>query len=571
MEEPQSSVAARRIRAAATWARALGQVFGRVALFEIRGTEARVAYVRGIDLTVRGRQISLVDQTPLRWTVEAASPVVGSGKSPGGAQISELLGLDKPRAFAILPLVIDKRLHALAYADNEGRPLSLSAVSRVFEICERAIRNPEEHLTVRQAAAAKQAKRPAAMARAGQHGKTRAPAAAERRAPKRPLRVRADHTKAAAAAVPQVVDELPIINDQAPAEVGVVTADGIVTLDDFRSKQPGGPQIWRYAAAACLVAGLFGGALTWVSPPSTDRGDRELLEISPGSTVADIGEKLKEDGVIRSAMLFEVIARLKGVDRSMRAGHYRIAQGLWAWDVVEELHAGQVATKTITLAEGLTLKQMAELMEKEGLATREGFMEAARNPRLLDRYQIPGETAEGFLFPETYTFARGLSPDEMVGAMIELFFQQLGTVVDVSRLSPKALRETVTLASIVEREAKRQDEMARIAGVFINRLDNNMRLESCATVQYILDKPKERLRMSDLRRRSPYNTYLNQGLPPGPIASPSISALTAAFIPEQHEYLFFFARKDGSDSHIFTQTYAQHQKALSKQRRDGKI
>jgi UPF0755 protein len=353
--------------------------------------------------------------------------------------------------------------------------------------------------------------------------------------------------------------------------VGVVTADGVVTLDDFRSKRLGGRQVRRYAAAACLAAGVLGAALTWVSPPSSSREAQDLLEIQTGSTVSDIGEKLESDGVIRSSILFELIARIKGVDRSMRAGHYRIAPGLWVWDVVEELHEGQVATKTITLAEGLTLKQMAELMEKEGLATREGFLEAARNPRLLDRYQIPGETAEGFLFPETYTFARGLSPDEMVGAMIELFFGQLGKVVEVGRLSPKALRETVTLASIVEREAKRKDEMARIAGVFINRLDNNMRLESCATVQYILDKPKERLRMSDLRRRSPYNTYLNQGLPPGPIASPGISALTAAFVPEQHEYLFFFARKDGTDSHIFTQTYAKHQQALSRQRRDGKI
>ena len=104
-----------------------------------------------------------------------------------------------------------------------------------------------------------------------------------------------------------------------------------------------------------------------------------------------------------------------------------------------------------------------------------------------------------------------------------------------------------------------------------NRLDKNMRLESCATVQYILGKSKERLRLSDLRQPSPYNTYLHTGLPPGPIANPGLQALEAAFKPESHDYLFFFARKDGSQSHVFTQTYAQHQKALTRQRQNGKI
>ena len=118
----------KRIRAAATWARALGQVFERVALFEIRGTDARVAYVKGIDLKARGESLSLLEQTPLRWTIEAASPVVSAGRSPGGHEISQTLGIDLPRAFAILPLVIDNRLEALAYADNQGSPLPLTAV-----------------------------------------------------------------------------------------------------------------------------------------------------------------------------------------------------------------------------------------------------------------------------------------------------------------------------------------------------------------------------------------------------------------------------------------------------------
>jgi UPF0755 protein len=156
-------------------------------------------------------------------------------------------------------------------------------------------------------------------------------------------------------------------------------------------------------------------------------------------------------------------------------------------------------------------------------------------------------------------------------AMVDLFFVRLQELAPGRKYSPAELVETVTLASIVEREAQREDEMPRIAGVFINRLERNMRLESCATIQYVLGKSKERLLLSDLRKESPYNTYLNNGLPPGPIANPGSAALRATLGPERHEYLFFFARKDGTRRHVFHQTYAQHQKALVRQRQSGKI
>jgi UPF0755 protein len=316
------------------------------------------------------------------------------------------------------------------------------------------------------------------------------------------------------------------------------------------------------------VGGL---GVLWAAPPRQARTHNAVLEITPGTSVAEIARKLQADGVIRSSFAFRVLAKIKGVERSMRAGHYRIANGLWAWNVVDELHDGQISTETITVPEGLNLKQVAELVEASGLVTREGFMEAARNPDLLSRYEIPGTTVEGFLFPETYTFAKGLAPRDIVSAMVQLFFDRLDGLGDRLEMSPEELKRRVVLASIVEREAKRSDEMPRIAGVFFNRLEKNMRLESCATVQYILGKPKERLRLSDLRQPSDYNTYLNTGLPPGPIANPGLPALEAAFKPESHEYLFFFARKDGTQSHVFTQTYAQHQKALTRQRQNGKI
>ena len=157
----------------------------------------------------------------------------------------------------------------------------------------------------------------------------------------------------------------------------------------------------------CILYGRPGATLGGATRQA--RTHNAVLEITPGASVAEIARKLQEDGVIRSSLAFRVLAKIKGVERSMRAGHYRIASGLWAWNVVDELHDGQVTTETITIPEGLNLKQVAELVEKSGLVTREGFMEAARSPDLLTKYEIPGKTVEGFLFPETYTFAKGLA------------------------------------------------------------------------------------------------------------------------------------------------------------------
>ena len=587
----------KRIRAAATWARALGQVFERVALFEIRGTDARVAYVKGIDLQARGESLSLLAQTPLRWTIEAASPVVSAGRSPGGQEISETLGIDLPRAFAILPLVIDNRLEALAYADNQGSPLPLTAVSKVFEICENALRNPQGKPTVEQTRKVRRHRPRTTISRKELLDRARRPQPQTLETPVEEVApaieaIPVTPPAAAKLVTPEVeafesaeteVFEIPEIakeqleetppqaaqfEEELPEEA-VVTPEGVISLDEFREETK--PRQFRVAIAACLAFCMGGLGLLWAAPPRQARTHNAVLEITPGTSVSEIARKLQEDGVIRSSLAFRVLAKIKGVERSMRAGHYRIASGLWAWNVVDELHDGQITTETITVPEGLNLKQVAELVEKSGLVTREGFMEAARNPDVLSKYKIPGNTVEGFLFPETYTFAKGLAPRDIVSAMVQLFFDRLDSLANQSDLDPEELKRRVVLASIVEREAKRADEMPKIAGVFFNRLNKNMRLESCATVQYILGKSKERLRLSDLRQPSPYNTYLHTGLPPGPIANPGLQALEAAFKPESHDYLFFFARKDGSQSHVFTQTYAQHQKALTRQRQNGKI
>ncbi|RYF09804.1 MAG: endolytic transglycosylase MltG [Deltaproteobacteria bacterium] len=190
------------------------------------------------------------------------------------------------------------------------------------------------------------------------------------------------------------------------------------------------------------------------------------------------------------------------------------------------------------------------------------FENAARDRALLAKYGIDGPTAEGFLFPDTYNVVRGSSPQALVEAMLQRFFGQLQTLPGAKALSPQALYDRVILASIVERETFDREELPVVAGVFHNRLEHDLKLESCATVQYLLEVPKPRLDAEDIRIDSPYNTYRHLGLPPGPIANPGLAALRAALAPQEHDLLYFVSLEDGTHRHHFSRTLAEHQKAV---------
>ena len=561
-----------RVRAAATWARRLGSVFERVALFEICGTSAKVVFVKGLDLTAREREVSLTANTPLRWTIEAASPVVGSGRAPGAKRIAEILGVDIPRAFAVLPLVIGGRLQALAYADNGNRPLPLVAVSRVFEVCDAAV---HEDLSKSERVA-----NPVERNERSSRGLDFITSTANKR--KRfslrgidgddyRRRLAAEEVTEELAEGKSFALELPA-NNVIPfvpiPKVRALVASNVRQRSSVTNRTLNG---WsRIATAACLAVGLSGLGMLGASPPKR-MTQHATLEIEQGTTVSQIAHQLQTGGIVRSAFMFQLMARAQGVDRAIRAGYYSLSPGMWLWDVVRTLHVGQVAKELITIPEGLKLVEIANLFEEKGLATVEGFLEAARDPRLIQKYHLPGTSVEGFVFPETYVFARGLAPFNMVDTMVELFFDRLNRIYPIDSLSTAELLRKVSLASIVEKEARRPDEKARVAGVFYNRMKRNMKLESCATVQYVLDKPKEKLRLADLRISSPYNTYRNRGLPPGPISSPGSEALSAVFQPEEHDYLFFVAIKDGSHRHVFTESYSEHKRAIKRLRKEGRF
>ena len=570
MAKSQQQDDVRRLRTAALWANALARTFKRVALFEIKGTDARVVYLKGLDLACRGARLSLLSQNPLRWSIEAASPIVGSGRSPGVDQIQEALHIERPRAFTVMPIVIDGKIRAFTYADNDHEPFSLEAVSQLFETCQNAVEHKDPSAVFERP---KRSRRKSSShfetLLNGNTRRIRSQAPSSR--PGLGESTRSAQFIEGPLSAPESTPNSSLNNEEPSNftdgnELHIVTPDGIVPLEKFRtnSKSKGRflKPVSTLASGAAAIA-LFG--LLWFAPVGGPNSDQRV-EITRGSTVKEIGENLEAQGLVRSGKAFQLLARVKGVDHALRAGHYRLQGSMWSWTVLDQLVSGQLQTKAVTIPEGLTLTQIAERVEDAGLADANAFIDAARDKELLDEYGLPTPSFEGFLFPETYRFAEGLDARDLVEAMAEEFFERFAEVIP-DGTSPDELIEKIILASLIEREARSNTEMPRIAGVFQNRIREGMRLESCATIQYILGKPKERLLLRDLRIESPYNTYLNRGLPPGPIASPSASAIAAAFAPEEHDYLFFFARKDGSGTHVFSKTYREHQRKIAKQKR----
>lgn len=320
--------------------------------------------------------------------------------------------------------------------------------------------------------------------------------------------------------------------------------------------------------AALLLAGLVVldafaavGWLFWASrPPAPVGAPPADVVVEPGSPVRTIGRRLDEEGVIRSALLFELWLRGRGDAGAIQAGTYRLPRDRSLPAVVDMLVRGETVLVEVTVPEGLRLEQVAGIVARALGADSAAFAAAATDSLFADSLEIPAPTLEGYLFPETYRVDPSTSAREMARIMTDQFH----TVFDAAwRARAESLGytvgEIVTLASIVEEEARVPEERKAIAGVFWNRLDKGMRLEADPTVQYALGGHRERVLYRDLEVDSPYNTYRNVGLPPGPIASPGRLALEATLYPDSVPYLFFVATgQDGR--HTFSETLAEHER-----------
>jgi UPF0755 protein len=288
-----------------------------------------------------------------------------------------------------------------------------------------------------------------------------------------------------------------------------------------------------------------------------------IVFIKPGTSVPDIAQILKDAGVIRSRQAFLALAYLKGSIRRLHAGEYEFNRSMSLLEILRKLEAGRVVTHQVTIPEGFSVEEVARLLAGERLVDPDRFMALATDARLAEKLGIPAASLEGYLFPDTYRLTRGMDEEEILRIMVARFHQMTPPDLEARAWQVHlSLHEVVTLASLIEKEVILDRERPLVAAVFHNRLRRQMPLQSDPTAVYGVPDFHGRIRAEDLRRRSPYNTYLNSGLPPGPIANPGRASLMAALNPARVNFLYFVSKNDGS--HVFSYTLDEHNVAVRK-------
>lgn len=359
-------------------------------------------------------------------------------------------------------------------------------------------------------------------------------------------------------------------------------------------------------SAAALAAGWMRWALAPVAAPAVATADPMAFSIEPGRPLGAIARDLEDRGLIRSALALRLFARWHAIETALKVGEYELSPAMSTSEIAEILASGRVRTHPVVLPEGIRASEIADRLAAAGLADRDAFLEVVFDPDSAHRFEVEGPTLEGYLFPDTYRFAKGLEAEEIAQAMVERFravYDEVRadtprpgaseksrfatrsasrpaateTLAAAARRAENAtalaaslpMREFVTLASIVEKETGAPDERPLIAAVFLNRMRLGMRLETDPTVIYGIAEFDGNLRRIHLEDESnPYNTYRIPGLPPGPIANPGRDALAAVLAPADSPYLFFVSRNDGT--HVFSKSYREHTRAVvhfQKQRR----
>jgi UPF0755 protein len=321
------------------------------------------------------------------------------------------------------------------------------------------------------------------------------------------------------------------------------------------------PAVLLVLAAAAVAWG------TWavVSPPAALRAGPLLVDIPAQESAFGIADRLHDSGAIRSRIGFVALSLVRGSVRSLKAGEYELPRGASTLEVLALLESGRVRQHPVLHPEGATLAELARTLEAARLAQAADVIRTATDPAFLRSQGIEGPSAEGYLFPDTYHFVRGMTVEQLLGRMVQRMQQKL-TVEMRERATARHLtiHELLTLASIIEREAMVRDERPIISAVFWNRLRLGMPLQADPTVQYAVGKERRALTRADLQAEHPYNTYLRVGLPPGPIASPGLHAIAATLDPAPVSYLYFVKKDD--QRHHFSATAEEHNTAVARYR-----
>ncbi len=326
-----------------------------------------------------------------------------------------------------------------------------------------------------------------------------------------------------------------------------------------------------------LPVGFLGATIlffvaTLIFKPSEPRDRAIEFVLMQNETARTIAFRLKKDGIIDNPTKFILLAKLFNYERKLKKGKYNLSKGMDEFSTLRILSKSRQAGILVTIPEGKTLEQIAEILEKQNICSKKDFLIQATDKTFLLSAGINAKSAEGYLFPDSYEFEIQSDPKTILTRMIKHFFSIYdslsGELKDnqLSRIAGFSDHEIVTLASIVETEAQLNSERPIIASVFLNRMKRRLPLQSCATVAYILKKRKPRLSLQDLSIMSPYNTYLHFGLPPGPICNPGRNSLRAVLFPAKTDYLYFVSRGDGS--HQFSKTSKEHQAAIKRYQKD---
>jgi UPF0755 protein len=301
-----------------------------------------------------------------------------------------------------------------------------------------------------------------------------------------------------------------------------------------------------------------------INVANSDNESRTKVMIVAGEGSGDIATKLSEADLLKNRFVFILYLNLVQAGDKLQAGDYEIPRNLNMIQMVEFLTTGKVTVNKVTFPEGWTLVKMGERLEANNIVTKNDFLTAAK--KNYDYDFLDGKPAnvdlEGFLYPDTYIFGKNDTADEVVQKMLTNFDKKLTSdIKEKADKSDLSLYEVITLASIVEREVAKPDDRKLVASVFLNRLEIGMALESCATIQYITGENKKQFTYAETRVVSPYNTYINKDLPPGPIGNPSIDSILAVLEPEESSYLYFLSA-DGVT--YFSRTLDEHETKKAK-------
>jgi UPF0755 protein len=294
------------------------------------------------------------------------------------------------------------------------------------------------------------------------------------------------------------------------------------------------------------------------------------IQIPKGATFRQAADILLREKLIRDKKIFMLLGRLTGADRRIRAGYYSVWTSMSPFDIFRIIRKGKIIEFDVRILEGDSLREIAEAFSAVGIATPETVTTVAADKNFLALYGIASPSIEGYIFPDTYVIAKGVTLEEALGLMIDRMREKFSDEIRArAAMIGMSEAEVLTLASIVEKEAVVDAERPVIAAVYHNRLKKNMLLQADPTSIYGVKSSKEKIMKSDLQRQTPYNTYVNKGLPPGPIASPGLKSIVATLNPAKVSYLYFVSNNDGT--HVFSDTLTQHTEAVQSYRDKKRI